>query len=33
MLETAYSEGVSMGSDLLPKATDPRFIVWATQDA
>lgn len=34
MLETAYSEGVSMGSDLLPKGDRaPRFIVWATQDA
>ena len=34
MLETAYSEGVSMGSDLLPNGDRaPRFIVWATQDA
>ena len=34
MLETAYSEGVSMGSDLLPNGDSaPRFIVWATQDA
>ncbi len=34
MLETAYSEGVSMGSDLLPNGDlAPRFIVWATQDA
>jgi len=34
MLETAYSDGVSMGSDLLPEGdTAPRFIVWATQDA
>jgi hypothetical protein len=34
MLETAYSDGVSMGSDLLPNGDSaPRFIVWATQDA
>ena len=34
MLETAYSEGVSMGSDLLSDGDRaPRFIVWATQDA
>ena len=34
MLETAYSEGVSMGSDLLPDGDRaPRFIAWATQDA
>ena len=34
MLEIAYSEGVSMGSDLLPNGDRaPRFIVWATQDA
>lgn len=34
LLETAYSDGVSMGSDLLPNGDRaPRFIVWATQDA
>ena len=34
MLETAYSEGVSMGSDLLSDGDRaPRFIVWAPQDA
>ncbi|NKB33343.1 MAG: DUF3604 domain-containing protein [Pseudomonadales bacterium] len=34
MLETAYSDGVSMGSDLMPNGDRaPRFIVWATQDA
>jgi hypothetical protein len=34
MLETAYRNGVPMGSDLLPAADSiPSFIAWATQDA
>ncbi len=34
MLETAYREGVPMGSDLLSNESNaPSFIAWATQDA
>lgn len=34
MIETAYRDGVPMGSDLLPAAGSvPSFIAWATQDA